>query len=184
MEVVGEAQNGKELLEKMASSHCDLVLLDLSMPEVNGLQALESIREKYPDVKVLVLTMHRDRNYFKEALTRGVSGYILKDDVFEKLIGAVRDIQAGRKAFSAEIQELIIEDYSDAQKGRDKSDVLTRREREILKYIAAGDMNKDIASKLNISVRTVEFHRANIMEKLEIKNVAGLVKFAISRGMA
>ena len=183
LEVVGEAQNGKELMTTLEGSPCDLIILDLSMPEMNGLEALEVLNEKYPDISILILTMHKDRDYFKEALTRGVKGYILKDDVYDKLITAINEIRAGRKSFSSEIQNRIIEDYSTIHQNQKSVDVLTKREKEILKHIAGGAMNKDIASTLNISVRTVEFHRANIMEKLNIKNVAGLVKFAISRGL-
>ena len=182
--VVGEAQNGRELMQKLENTSCDMIILDLNMPEMNGLQSLDEIKRRWPEIRVLVLTMHKDRDYFREALSKGVEGYILKDDVYDKLLTAIREVRSGRKSFSSEIQSLIIEDYSTIHEGQRSVDVLTRREKQILGHIANGSMNKDIATTLNISVRTVEFHRANIMEKLNIKNVAGLVKFAISNGLA
>ena len=183
IEVVGEAQNGIELIELMKVVECDLIILDLSMPEMNGIKALDEIKELYPEVKILVLTMHKDRDYFREAISRGVEGYILKEDVYEKLINGIRDVRKGQKTYSSEIKALIIEDYSTIHESQRTVDLLTKREKEILTHIANGAMNKDIAQKLEISVRTVEFHRANIMEKLDIKNVAGLVKFAIYHGL-
>jgi len=181
--VVGEAGNGKELLNLLETASCDLVVLDIFMPELNGLDALEMIKKKYPQLKILVLTMLKDRGYFKRALAMGVDGYILKDDIFEKLVTAIYEIREGKKSYSEEIAMMIVEEYATDRERDTVAQTLTKRELEVLKHIANGLSNKAVARELSISVRTAEFHRANIMEKLDIHNVAGLVKFAINKGL-
>lgn len=182
-EIVGEAANGSELLNVLDRVDCDLVILDLSMPELDGLKAIDVIRERHVGIEVLVLTMHRDREYFSRAISRGVSGYLLKDDVFDELAAAIRDIRAGRKRYSSAIQEQVMEDYATIRENEIALDLLSRRELEVLKLIASGMMNKDIAAELKISIRTVESHRAKIMDKLDLRNVAELVRFAVARAL-
>ncbi|MCB1146043.1 MAG: response regulator transcription factor [Leptospiraceae bacterium] len=179
LEVVAEASDGRELLERLETTHCDLVILDLSMPEMNGLQTLDIIRHRFPQVKTLILSMHREKEYFKQAVLKGADGYILKDDVFERLISAIQEIIAGRKSYSSELVTFLAEEYLAGADPEPSLELLTRRELEVLKSIASGMKNRDISDELNISIRTVETHRANIMQKLSISNTAGLVKFAL-----
>ncbi|MBX7057068.1 MAG: response regulator transcription factor [Leptospirales bacterium] len=183
LQVVGEANNGRELLDLLDKHPPDLLILDLSMPEMTGLSALEEIRRKLPGLKVLVLTMHKEREYLRKAMKLGIDGYILKDDVFEKLILAIRDIQQGRKAISNDLISSFMEEYHVIREGEASLELLTRREREVLRFIAEGLTNREAAEKMDISVRTVEAHRARIMEKLQINSVAGLVKYAMERGL-
>ena len=181
-QVVGEAGNGRELLELLEKHPCRLVILDLSMPEMDGLKALDIMRTRFPDIRVLVFSMHREREFFRTALARGVDGYILKDDDLEKIPVAVREIRAGRKFFSNELTSFIAEDYAVLHDTM-SLELLTRREKEIMEMIARGLTNKEIAESLTISPRTVQTHRSNIMEKLDLKNTAELVKYAIDRGV-
>jgi DNA-binding NarL/FixJ family response regulator len=181
--ISGEAANGEELLTLLDRVECDLVILDLSMPELDGLKAIDAIKSRHPAVDILVLTMHRDREYFSRALSRGIGGYLLKDDVFEELVTAVRDIRAGKKKYSSAIQAQVMEDYATIRENEIALDLLSRRELEVLKLIASGMMNKDIAVELKISIRTVESHRAKIMDKLDLRNVADLVRFAVARAL-
>lgn len=183
IQIAGEAANGEELLQLLDRVDCDLVILDLSMPELDGLKAIDAISARHPEVEILVLTMHKDREYFSRALSRGVSGYLLKDDVFEELIVAIRDIQAGKKKYSTAIQDQMVEDYATIRENEMALDLLSRRELEVLKLIASGMMNKNIAAELKISIRTVESHRAKIMDKLDLRNVADLVRFAVARAL-
>ncbi|MCR9141095.1 MAG: response regulator transcription factor [bacterium] len=182
-QIVGEAANGKELLDQLDQVECDLVILDLSMPELDGLKAIEEIQARHAGVEILVLTMHKDREYFSRAISRGVGGYLLKDDVFEELVAAIHDIRAGKKKYSGAIQAQVMEDYATIRENEIALDLLSRRELEVLKLIASGKMNKDIAKDLKISIRTVESHRAKIMDKLDLRNVADLVRFAVARAL-
>ncbi len=183
LQIVAEAGNGIELQAALAQKPCDMVILDLSMPEMDGLRTIAWLGKEHPGLKILVLTMHKDRDYFKKALSLGVHGYILKDEVFERLLGAIKDIRGGRKSFSSEIQSLIVEEYTVIQESHLTLELLTRREQEVLRLVAAGKMNKEIAHELSISIRTVESHRASIMEKLGFENLAALIKFAVNRGV-
>lgn len=183
LQVVAEADNGKQLLEILKEKSCDLVILDISMPELNGLKALEEIKRDFPHLPVLLLTMHKEREYFRKAMRIGIDGYILKDDVFEKLIKAIREIQQGRKSISNELITFFMEDYAVIRESEASLELLTRREREVLRLVAQGMTNREVATQLDISVRTVEAHRARIMEKLQISSVAGLVKYAIEKGL-
>ena len=183
LEIVAEAGNGQELFDILSKIECDLVILDLSMPGINGLTVIKTLADTHPHLRILVLTMHKDRNYFKQALAKNVYGYILKDDAYERLVDAIQAIQAGNKSYSEEISKLVMDDYSNHLDTRPSLEILTRREKEILTLIVQGKMNKVIAADLNISIRTVESHRARIMEKLGFNNVTELVKFAISSGL-
>ena len=183
LKIVAEARDGQELIEAIEKVECDLVIIDLSMPRMNGLDAIEKIRERNVDLKIMVLTMHKERDYFRKALAKGVDWYILKDDIFEKIISAIKSIQEGRKSFSEKVTSFVMEDYSVLTESEISLQLLTKREKEVLKWVAEGLTNKGIATKLEISVRTVEAHRANLMDKLDFDNVQELVKFAISKGL-
>ncbi|MCR9141809.1 MAG: response regulator transcription factor [bacterium] len=183
--VVGEAANGEELLELIKHKPCDLVILDLSMPGMNGIQVLEKLRVTYPAVRVLIFTMHKEHEFFRHAVRKGVDGYVLKDDNLELILQAIQEIRAGRKYYSAELTAfaLTVEDEAALPEKSIALEVLTRREREILTMIASGATSKEIADDLAISHRTVQTHRSNLLEKLGLKNTAALVKFAVSMGL-
>ncbi len=184
MDVIDEAGDGQELVEKMKSLECDLVIIDLSMPEMDGLKAIEKLKAMRPELKILILTMHDNREYFKQAVTMGVDGYMLKEDVYVSLIGAIDRIRDGDRAFSPKMSDLLLNDFvKEIEDQTPPLDVLTRREKEILSQVARGLTSKQIADTLKISSRTVESHRARIMEKLSIHNVAGLVKYAMQKNL-
>lgn len=182
LEIVGEASNGRELLDLLEQTPCDLLVLDISMPELNGIQVLDSLRERHFPGRVLIFTMHKERQFFKHALKKGVHGYILKDDNFDRILDAVRDIRQGRKAFSSELNEYLVQ-HLEVQNDRASFELLTRREKEICCMIANGATSKEIAEDLDISYRTVQTHRANLMEKLGLHNTAEVVKFALDQGL-
>ena len=181
-EVVGEAGDGEELLALLARVPCDLVLLDLSMPGMDGLKALDVMRKLHTDIRVVIFSMHKEREFFRQAVALGVAGYILKDDDFERIPIALRDVLHGRKYFSSEMTSLLANEYTLLRDGM-SLELLTRREREVLKHIAGGLTSREIAEQLDISFRTVQTHRSNLMEKLEIHNTAELVRYALDRGL-
>jgi len=183
--VTVEAEDGQELLEKLEYTECDLLVLDLAMPNIDGITALKIIHEKYPDLKIIILTMQKDPEHFRRALNYGVFGYVLKDDAYEQLVLAVRAVLKGKHFFSPSVARQVTDRYIrsvDESEGV-SLEILTQRERQVLKLIAGGEANKNIAEKLKISIRTVETHRLNLSNKLGIKSTAGLVKYAISKGL-
>jgi len=185
LKVVGEAKDGEDLLEKLEDLPCDLVVLDLSMPNKDGITAMKEVRQKFPRVKILVLTMQKDHEHFKRAIASGADGYLLKDDAYDQMITAIKLILKGKQFVSPSVSTLITDRFirsCDDIEGP-SLEILTKREQQILKLIANGFANKNIAVKLKISVRTVETHRAHLTDKLGIKNTAGLVKLAISKGL-
>lgn len=185
--VVAQAGDGEELLEKLSSVKADCVVIDLSMPNMDGLTTLKEIHDKFPKLKCLVLTMQKDAEHFKHAMAAGARGYILKDGAFEQLTMAIKLIMKDKKFISPAIADLIAEQYvrSMDQEGDEPSlEILTSREKEILRLIALGDANKNIAAKLKISIRTVETHRSHLIQKLGLKTPASLVKYAIAKGLA
>ncbi len=184
--VVGQANDGDELLSLMDSVKCDLIIMDLSMPNRDGMQAIQEVRAKFPKVKVLVLTMQKDQEHFKHAMAHGASGYVLKEDAYEQLMMAVKVVLRGKKFVSPTISRLLTDYYVRSLDEAESSslDILTKREQQILQFIGSGMANKNIAARLKLSVRTVETHRANLGHKLGIKNTAGLVKYALSKGLA
>lgn len=186
IEVVGSVPNGAEALEITKKKSPDVVLMDLSMPVLNGLQSTTKLKQLYPDVKVLILTQYEDEEYIIQILKAGASGYILKTSIAEDLIKGIKDVMNGERFFSARISKIILDDFIKKAQGlkQDKTiPELTGREYEVLKLVAEGYTNQEVAEKLFISVRTVEFHRANIMHKLKLKDFAGLVKYAIQKGI-
>ncbi|RCK75168.1 MAG: DNA-binding response regulator, LuxR family [Ignavibacteriae bacterium] len=186
IEVVGEASNGVEVLELIHKKSPDVVLIDLSMPVLNGLETTAKLRSNYPQVKVIVLTQHENEEYIIQMLKAGVSGYVLKTSIADELIKGIKDVANGEKFFSASISRMMLDDFIKRAQGlksdKPKSE-LTNREYEVLKLIAEGYTNQEVADKLFISIRTVEFHRANIMHKLNLKDFAALVKYAIQKGI-
>jgi len=183
--VVAEAGNGEALLDILKTIQCDLVVLDLSMPKMDGMRAMETIREKYPKVKILVLTMQKDHEHLKHALLRGALGYVLKEDAYDQLVAAIKAVLKKKRFISPSASEMITDQWirSGDNHGDPSLEILTQRERQILKLVASGLANKSIASKLKISIRTVETHRAHLTDKLKIKNTVGLVKYALAKGV-
>jgi len=184
--VVAQAKDGEDLLEKLSSTKVDCVVMDLSMPNMDGLGALKEIRKKFPKVRCLVLTMQKDAEHFKHAMASGACGYILKDSAFDQLVMAIKMVMKGKNFISPAISNLIAEQYvrSMDQEGDTPSlEILTSREKEILRRIADGKANKNIAAALKISIRTVETHRSHLIQKLGLKTPASLVKYAISKGL-
>lgn len=193
IEVVDEAENGDELIKKLKDQTADLVILDINMPLMNGIQAAEFIKEKYPKIKILVLSMYDEEAYVVKVLQVGVSGYILKNTEKKDLLEAIYKVMNGEQYFSSEITMKMVQKISknaenthanlSANHEISRDVQLTNREKEILKLIADGNTNKNIAFKLNISPRTVDTHRRNLLQKLGVKNTAGLVKYAIQIGL-
>jgi DNA-binding NarL/FixJ family response regulator len=185
-EVVGEAEDGREAIKCVAKFKPDLILTDLSMPKMNGMEAIKEIRRESPETKILVLTVHRAEEYILATFRAGADGYILKDSTHSELVMAVKKVVSGKHYISPEISEKVIEGYLEGKKtlkSRTSWEMLTQREREILKLIAEGYKNKEIAEDLCISVKTVEKHRANLMEKLDLHSIQALTTFAIDKGI-
>ena len=185
IKVVGQAGNGIDLLDILADTKCDCVVLDLSMPQMDGLESLKEITDKYPKTKCIILTMQKDAEHFKHAMSYGACGYVLKDSAFDQLILAIKTVAKGKHFASPDISEIIADQYVRHQdSGDDPSlEILTSREKDVLRLVASGNANKNIASKLKISIRTVETHRSRIIHKLGIKTTAGLVKYALLKGL-
>jgi len=185
IEVVGEASDGLELLDVSKGTTPDMVILDISMPNLRGLEATREIKTLFPNVKVLILTMHRDKEYVYGAISAGAEGYLLKEDADTELFIAVEKIRQGGRyispILSGELTHKLINIRHERQT-TSSYESLTLREKEVLKLIAEGKSHKDIADLLFISIRTVDHHRANIMKKLNIKDTANLTKYAIREG--
>ena len=186
LEVIGEAGDGLELLDLVNHSDPDMIILDVSMPKLRGIEAIHEIRTMRPEVSILMLTMHKDKEYLYLALSAGAKGYLLKEDADRDLFSAIQRIRQGKTYVSPNLSEELFDDLVQIGKGEGKPfseiDPLTTREREVVKLIAEGKSSKEIADLLSISARTVDSHRANIMEKLNLKKAADLVKYAIQKG--
>ena len=185
-EVVGEAEDGREAIQCVVKYKPDLILTDLSMPRMNGMEAIREIKKQSPKTRVLVLTVHKAEEYILNTFRAGANGYLLKDSTHAELVMAVKKVLSNQHYISPEISEKVIEGYMEgrrALKTHTPWETLTAREREILKLIAEGYKNKKIAEELCISVKTVEKHRANLMEKLGLHNVQALTAFAIEKGV-
>lgn len=187
IEVVGEADNGKDAVRLACSLTPTLVLMDLNMPGSNGLEAIAEIKRRAPEVKILVITMHKVDEYIQEALRNGASGYILKESGHDELRTAIRTVLSGKVYLSPEISERVVNAFL-AGNNRPAApvtawDTLTTREREILKLVAEGHGNKRIADYLCLSVKTVEKHRSSLMHKLGLHNAAMLTAYAIEKGV-
>jgi two-component system response regulator NreC len=185
-EIAGEAEDGRMAIQCVEKYKPDLILMDLSMPRMNGMDAIREIKKRFAETKILVLTVHKTEEYILATLKAGADGYILKDSTHTELVSAVKNVLGGKHYISPGISEKVIKGYLEGRKTlKTKSswETLTQREREILKLIAEGYKNKEIADDLCISVKTVEKHRANLMEKLNLHNVQALTAFAIERGL-
>ena len=182
-EVVGQACDGHEALELTATHSPHVAVVDIAMPTLNGIEATRRIARDHPGVKVLVLSMHVGEEYIREAMDAGANGYVAKGSAAEELVAAIRAIAEGHAYFSQDIPLELIERIRDGVRTPNPLDRLTTREREVLQLIAEGNTNKEIAALLELSVKTVEAHRANLMAKLDIHDTATLTRFAISRGV-
>jgi len=198
-DVVGEAKTGVEAIQLARELSPDIIIMDIGMPEMNGIEATRQILEENPDTKVIALSMHNDKNFVAQMLKAGASGYLLKDSIFQNLIVAIRSVLENKCYLSPAVAKVVIEDYTVGQTPADDKieeepvfskpapdpDLanLTRREREVLKLLAEGKTSKQIADQLFISAKTVENHRNRIMQKLSIHSIAELTKYAIRHGL-
>jgi DNA-binding NarL/FixJ family response regulator len=190
IEVVGEAENGRAAMAMCREVSPDIVVMDIGMKELNGIDATRQIIAECPGVRVIALSMHSDRQYVAEMLRAGASGYLVKDSAFDDLVDAVRAVSAGRIYLARDVTGVVVGDYvkhltGTAPMPREGSGrALSPREREVLQLTAEGKSTKEIAAALTLSVKTVETHRRQIMEKLGIYNLAGLIKYAMRQGLA
>lgn len=186
VEVVGEAADGREAIAKAEELRPDIVITDIGMPGLNGLEATRRIASLVPPIKVLVLTMYDDERYVQRILRAGASGYVLKQAVSADLVTAIQSIWQGESYLSPAISKKLINAFvrnGHTASAEDPYDLLTDREREVLQLVAEGHTNREIAELIYVGVKTVETHRANVMDKLGVRGLASLVRFAISRGL-
>jgi DNA-binding NarL/FixJ family response regulator len=181
MEIAGEAGNGREAVELAEKLKPDVVVMDVTMPELNGIEATRRLIELSPRTRVLALSMHKDAVYVREILRAGARGYLLKDSADADLLAAVRAVAKGEGYLSPGVSDAVLSDYR--RHVTDPLDLLTTREREVLQMIAEGKTNKEIATSLNLSVYTVEAHRGRLMEKLNLHSTGELVRFAVRSGL-
>jgi two-component system, NarL family, nitrate/nitrite response regulator NarL len=183
IKVVGEASEGREAIQKVKELAPDIVLMDLNMPGMDGLTVTETVRKESPQTKVLVLSMHSNREYVLRIVKAGARGYVLKDAPPDELIKAIETVNDGEAFFSPTVARIALNQYVSESDQTDPLSRLSDREREVLVHIAEGLSNKEIATMLGIGVRTIETHRERVMRKLDIHSVAGLTKFAIAHGL-
>ncbi|NLI80599.1 MAG: response regulator transcription factor [Deltaproteobacteria bacterium] len=187
IEVVGEARNGREAVSKVDELKPDVVIMDIAMPLLNGIEATRQIRKNRPQTKVIILSMHSQDRFISELFTLGASGYLLKDSSGPDIVKAIDSVMKGDTYLSPSISKKVIEDYVSLKKTKSSREdlyaKLSNREREVFQMIAEGRSTKEIADILCVSVSTVKTHRANIMEKLEIENISQLIHFAIDLGL-
>ena len=186
LSVVGEAADGREAVALVKSLRPDVVVMDIAMPNLNGIEAAHQITQSQPEIAVIMLSMHPDESYVLRALKSGAKGYLLKDSAESDLIQAIRAVGQGKSFFSPAVSKVLLDDYVrklTRSGAEDAYDLLTSREREILQLVAEGKSNKDVANLLNLSVYTVETHRSNIMQKLHLKGVPELTLYAVRKGI-
>ena len=186
IEVVGEADNGRDAIRAVGQLAPHLVLMDLTMPSMNGMEAMTEIKRRYPDVRVLVMTLHKTEDYIHASLKAGADGYILKDATQEEFRAAIRAVLQGKTYLSIDVSAKVVTAYLGRGKPADGSSVydsLTHREREVLKLVAEAKSNKFIAGFLSLSVKTIEKHRSNLMAKLDVHNASGLTAYAMAKGL-
>jgi len=181
MEIVGEAANGREAVESAESLRPDVVVMDVAMPELNGIEATRRLAASAPHTRVIALSMHKDSVYVREILRAGARGYLLKDSGTEDLVSAIRAVAKGESYLSPAVSNAVLDDYR--RHVTNPIDLLTSREREVLQMLAEGKTNKEIAGVLNLSVYTVDAHRGRIMEKLNLHSINDLVRFAVRNGI-
>jgi DNA-binding NarL/FixJ family response regulator len=186
LEVVGEAEDGRRALKLANELSPDLILMDLSMPRMNGFEAIQEIKKQNPAVKIIVLTVHNTEEYILTTLQSGADGYVLKDATHDELLMAISHVLNGKRYLSPSVSEKVIVGYLEGKKSLKPAspwESLTQREREILKLIAEGFKNKEVADYLCISLKTVEKHRANLMKKLDLHNTSSLTVYAMEKGL-
>lgn len=185
IEVIGEAENGKTAVEMAESLRPDIMIIDISLPLLNGLEVTRRVRRSVPECKILVLTMHENEMYVSQILRTGASGYLVKKTAVSELILAIKAVHQGKAYFSPSISKMVLNDYlrKDTVGDTGTAEVLSNREREILQLLAEGYSNKEIAVILGLSVKTVSNHRNRIMSKLDIHDITSLVKYALKRGL-
>jgi len=181
VEVVAEASSGEEAIDLASTSRPDVVLMDIAMKGITGLEAAARMRERMPEVRVVILSMHSGEEYVLQALRAGAAGYLLKDAATGELELALRSVMRGESWLSPAVSRQVVEGY--VRSGESAPEALTARQREVLRLVAGGKSTKEIAFLLNLSVKTVETHRAQIMERLNIRDVAGLVRYALRTGL-
>jgi DNA-binding NarL/FixJ family response regulator len=181
MEIVGEAGNGREAVELAEQLRPDVVVMDVSMPELNGIEATRRLTSSVPRARVVALSMHKDSVYVREILRAGARGYLLKDSGAADLVAAIRAVASGESYLSPAVSNAVLDDYR--RQATNPIDLLTSREREVLQLLAEGKTNKEIAGVLNLSVYTVEAHRGRILEKLNLHSIGELVRFAVRNGL-
>lgn len=185
-QVVGEANNGKEAIQLTELLNPDLILMDIEMPEVSGIQASEEIKRKYPEKKVIIVSMHHEKELIRKLMEKGVDGYLLKNSSKAEVINAIDTVKNGQPYFSKDVTNSLLNKQSQPANNGSAAVALaqlTDREIEILKLVAEGLTNKEIGDRLFISHRTVDTHRTNLMKKLEVNNVAGLIRFSFKNGL-
>ena len=185
-EVVGEAEDGRDAIQCVENLMPDLVLMDLSLPRMNGMDAIKEIKKQCPETKVLALTVHRTEEYILATLRAGADGYVLKDATHAELVMGIKSVLRGKPYLSPGVSDKVIEGYLEGRKTLRSGtpwETLTQREREVLKLIGEGYKNREIADYLYISVKTVEKHRTNLMKKLDLHNTSALTSFAMEKGL-
>jgi DNA-binding NarL/FixJ family response regulator len=186
LDVVAEVEDGLEAIRAVEKHHPDLLLLDLSMPRMSGFSVIKETKSRFPETKILALTIHESEEYILESFASGLDGYCLKEASYAELFGAIKHVLAGKKYLSPGISDRVLEGFLEKKKTlktRTSWDTITEREREILKLVGEGYKNKEISDYLCISVKTVEKHRSNIMRKLDVHTSSGLTAIAIERGL-
>lgn len=182
--VVAQAADGLETVDKALATHPDVVITDLSMPRLGGLEVVRRLREALPDTRVLVLTMHKEDEYVLQAVRAGASGYLVKDSAAAELLAAVRSLHAGRGHFGPQAAKAVAEQLQHPERGLvDPYGRLTAREREVFHLLAEGLTTKEVARQLGISAKTAENHRARVLDKLDVRNTAELVRYAVRHGL-
>jgi DNA-binding NarL/FixJ family response regulator len=184
LEVVGEAENGREAMEIAQQCKPDIIVMDVSMPELNGIEATRQLFAELPDTKIIALSMHSDKRFVAGMLKAGAAGYLLKNSAFDELVDAIKTVRGNETFLSSKIAAVVIDDYISyvKQEAHAQENPLSPRECEVLQLLAEGKATKQIAADLFVSVKTIESHRQNIMKKLDIFNLADLIKYAIREG--
>ena len=185
LSVVAEAEDGREALDLVTKMKPDVVVMDVGMPNLNGIEATRRVAETVPETNVLALSTHSDKRFVREMFSAGASGYLLKDSAFQELALAIRTVADDRTYLSPGVTGAVIQDFVEHRKGGDASvfSLLTARQREVLQLTAEGKTTKDIAAQLQVSVKTIESHRQKIMAKLDVHSIAELTKYAVREGL-
>lgn len=185
LQVVDEVSNGEELLDVLERETVDMIMLDISMPKIGGMEAVGLVKNKYPWIKILMLTMHKNKQYFYHAMAAGADGYLVKDDSDEELLVAIARIKSGKSYISPLLAEDFADDVINTYRNKKRSPFLqlTRREKEILQLVVDGHTSKKMAEKLGLSPRTIDHHRSNLLKKFKMKNSVDLVNYAVRNGI-